>query len=666
MASLAYPAPLRSPWRLRAAWLVPVLALPAAVVGLVALAGAGALPAAADETWVLTVLPLAAVAGAALLQASPAHPLGRLLLVVGAASAAALLTNGWAEAALDTPDPSAGAVLAGWVGGWVWALTVVPLVALLPLLLPDGRLPSPRWRVVAGAAAVSVGLLVAANALTPGDLPGRPGVDNPFGLPAVAAGPLIVAGAVGAVLVPVLGLVAVSGLVVRWRRSDPSQRERLRLVALSAVPLALSVVWSTVAPSGPATAAGVLSVVGWAGCVAAAAVQHRLFDVDVAISRTVVLVTVAVVLLGVHVGAVALLGGASLLATALVAVLFAPLRELVQRRVNAFLFGRRDDPWTSLVLLGHRAEAAGDARAALQDVSDVLLSSLRLSSVQVLLADGDADVSVATRGAPPGERAVEQALVHLGERIGTLRVAPRSGESLGRYDHALLADLAPAVAAVAATVLSTDRLRRSQQQLLTAVEEERRRLRRDLHDGVGPALTGVAFALEAARNVRPSDPTQADALLVTATADLHAAVADLRHAVEGLRPAALDDLGLVPAVEQRLRALAASTAADLSLHVPAALPALPAAVEVAAYRIALEGVANTVRHAAAPRCSVRLEVVDGVLHLQVRDDGRGLPQPLRLGTGLLSVRERAAALGGQADVRAGDPGTVLDVRLPLP
>ena len=394
--------------------------------------------------------------------------------------------------------------------------------------------------------------------------------------------------------------------------------------------------------------------------------QHRLFDVDVAVSRTVVLVAVAAVLLGVHVGTVALLDGAPLLATALVAVLFAPLRELVQRRVNRFLFGRRDDPWTSLVLVGRRAEAAGDARAALDDVSDVLLSSLRLCSVQVLLADGGADVPVASRGLPGADRAVEQPLVHLGERIGTLRVAPRAGESLGRHDHALLADLAPAVAAVAATVLGTDRLRRSQQQLLTAVEEERRRLRRDLHDGVGPALTGVAFALEAARNVRTSDPRRAEALLVGATADLHTAVADLRHAVEALRPPALDDLGLVPALEQRLRALAATTAVDLSLHVPAPLPALPAAVEVAAYRITLEGVANALRHAGAAHCTVRLEVAGGALHLQVRDDGRGLPQPLRLGTGLLSVRERAAALGGSADVRTGAPGTVLDVRLPLP
>lgn len=172
--------------------------------------------------------------------------------------------------------------------------------------------------------------------------------------------------------------------------------------------------------------------------------------------------------------------------------------------------------------------------------------------------------------------------------------------------------------------------------------------------------------LEAARNVRTSHPRQADALLANATGDLHAAVADLRHAVEGLRPAALDALGLVPDLEQRLRALDASTAADLSLQVPAALPARPAAVEVAAYRIALEGVANTVRHAHAPHCTVRLDPIDDVLHVQVRDDGRGLPQPLRLGTGLLSVRERAAALGGQADVRAGEPGTVLDVRLPLP
>jgi signal transduction histidine kinase len=481
---------------------------------------------------------------------------------------------------------------------------------------------------------------------------------------------LAAAGAVGALLVPVLGVASVAGLVVRWRRSDALQRERLRLVALSAVPLAVAVVWSSAAPSAAATAAVVLAVLGWAVCVASAAVQHRLFDVDVAVSRTVVLVAVAAALLGLHVASVALLGGvagAPLLATAMVAVLFAPLRELLQRRVNAFLFGRSEDPWTSLVLVGRRAEAAGDAQAALEDVGDVVLASLRLASVQVLLADGDDDVVVTTRGAAPvsTERCIDQPLVHLGVRVGVLRVAPRLGEALGRRDHALLADLAPAVAAVGATVLAGERLQRSQQHLVTAVEEERRRLRRDLHDGVGPALTGVAFALEAACNVRATDPDAADVLLASATGDLHDAVADLRHAVEGLRPAALDDLGLVPALEQRLRALESSSAVTLSLDVPAPLPPLAAAVEVAAYRIALEGVANALRHAHATRCDVRLEVSGDALKVHVRDDGRGLPQPLRLGAGLLSVRERATALGGRAEARREAPGSALDVVLPL-
>jgi hypothetical protein len=130
---------------------VPALALPATAVGLALLAVADALPAAADEAWVLVVLPSAAVAGAGLLHRAPGHPLGRLLLVVGAASATAVLSNGWAEVTLGRGGRGPTAVLAGWAGGWVWALTAVPLVGLLPLLLPDGRLPSRAWRVVVAA-----------------------------------------------------------------------------------------------------------------------------------------------------------------------------------------------------------------------------------------------------------------------------------------------------------------------------------------------------------------------------------------------------------------------------------------------------------------------------------------------------------------------------------
>lgn len=656
--------------RALALWSTPVLSLAATVTGLVLLAVEGALPAASDEAWVLTVLPAWTAGGAALLWHAPGHRLGQLLVLVGAASSAAVLSKGWATHALQPDAALAGGVAAAWVSSWAWVLTAVPLVALLPLLLPDGRLPSRAWRVAAATAAACIVLLLAANMLSPGELSEWPGVRNPVGLPRLATDALAVAGAVGALLVPACALAGVAGLITRWRRSAGTARESLRLVALSAVPLAAGVVWSTAAPSAAATAAVVLSVLVLSGCVATAALSRRLFDIDIdiAVSRTVVWSTVAGLLLALHVGIVAVLdavAGGPLLATALVAVLFAPLRDLAQRQVNAFLFGRRDDPWTALAKAGRTVEAAGRPGAALDEVVEVLAESLRLSSVQVLLADGGVDLPAAARGVPPelaGDRWREQPLVHLGERVGALRVAPRPGEALGRRDLALLAELAPAVSVVAAGVLAADRLRRAQHELLTAVEEERRRLRRELHDGVGPTLTGVAFALEAARNLAADGPVEVVGLLDTTASDLQSALRDLRHAVEGLRPPALDDRGLGGALRDRLAVLVAA-GVDVDLQGADDLPSLPAAVEVAAYRIVLEGVSNVVRHARARRCDVRLSLHADVLDVRVRDDGCGPPQPLRLGTGLVSVRERAEALGGRAQLVPADGGSLLHVTL---
>lgn len=664
------------PWtgtgRRRAVWVVPAMALPATVLGLLLLATSSQLPAASEEAWILTILPLWSLLGAALLTRAPRHLLGQLMLLVGTASATAVFSKGWAvHAAIGQPGALPGGTAAAWVSGWAWVLTAVPLVGLLPLLLPDGRLPAPAFRTVVAAVVTSIVLLVTSNALAPGDLPEWPGVPNPVGLPSALAAPLAAGGAAGALLVPACALAATAGLVTRWRRSSGGERERLRLVALSATPLAAAVTWSSVAPSAAATTAAVVAVAAWSVCLASAAVQHRLFEVDVAMSRTAVWVTVCGGLLALHVGTVSVLdgvAGASLLATALVAVLFAPARDLLQRRVNAFLFGHRDDPWSALAAVGQRVEAAGHPHEALEQVVEVLAASMRLASVQVLLDDGQQELPAASHGTPPelaGSRCFEQPLVHLGERVGALRVAPRAGEALGRRDRALLAELAKAVAVNAAVVVGTERLRRSQQELVSVAEEERKRLRRDLHDELGPTLTGVAFALEAARNLTTIRPGDVAPLLDGATQELHSALADLRRLVEGLRPPALDDLGLNAALEQRARALAVGSGICIRLEVSADLPALAAAVEVAVYRIVVEGLTNAARHAGARHCVARLTEADAVLTIEVRDDGRGVPSPLRLATGLLSVRERAEALGGSAELRPGPRGAVLHAVIPL-
>jgi signal transduction histidine kinase len=209
---------------------------------------------------------------------------------------------------------------------------------------------------------------------------------------------------------------------------------------------------------------------------------------------------------------------------------------------------------------------------------------------------------------------------------------------------------------------------------VTAREEERRRLRRDLHDGLGPALAGMALRAEAAGELVSRDPDVASRMLDDLRQEARGALADIRRLVYELRPPALDELGLVGAVRQQAERLTGSAepGADagatptITVRAPDRLPELPAAVEVAAYRIAAEALANVVSHSGARDCEVRFSH-DGGLIVEVEDDGRGVPVDSRAGVGLTSMRERAAELGGTVEIAPGAVGgTRVRAWLPLP
>jgi signal transduction histidine kinase len=196
-------------------------------------------------------------------------------------------------------------------------------------------------------------------------------------------------------------------------------------------------------------------------------------------------------------------------------------------------------------------------------------------------------------------------------------------------------------------------------------EEERRRLRRDLHDGLGSALTSVTFQLDAASNLLDRDPAAVKTLLSELKAQTQAAIADIRRLVYNLRPPILDEWGLVAALHEQV-AQYELNAVRVTVEAPESLPALPAAIEVAAYRIALEALANVIRHAQATRCTIRLDVYDDALTIEVQDNGRGLPPDYHAGVGISAMRERAAELGGSCvieNVAAG--GTRVYTWLPL-
>jgi len=256
-------------------------------------------------------------------------------------------------------------------------------------------------------------------------------------------------------------------------------------------------------------------------------------------------------------------------------------------------------------------------------------------------------------------------LVHRGEPVGELVLGRRGRtESFSAADGRLLEDLARQAAATLYALRLNIDLQHSRERLVMAREEERRRLRRDLHDGLGPTLAALGLKLETARN-RLGEDSEVDPLLAELAERAQSAVADVRRLVYGLRPPALDELGLVGALRQLV------TSAELPLsatvETPVAPPApLSAAVEVAAYRIAQEAFTNVVRHARAARCTIRLEASDGALQLSIEDDGVGLAELEPRGVGLGSMRERAEELGGTFSVAPrATGGTRVDVMLPL-
>ncbi len=396
-----------------------------------------------------------------------------------------------------------------------------------------------------------------------------------------------------------------------------------------------------------------------------AILRYRLWDIDIVINRTLVYGTLTVSVVGTYTLVVGALGTLlqargnlliELPAAGLVAVLFQPLRMRLQRAVNHLLYGERDDPYRVISRLGQRLEAALAPEAVLPTIVETVVQALKLPYAAIALKQAEELVIVASHGTAQGE-ALHLPLVSQAEQVGELILAPRAlGEAFTPADRRLLTDLAQQAGVAAHAVRLTDDLKRltvdlqhSRERLVTAREEERRRLRRDLHDGLGPQLASLALKLETARNKLAHDPL-ADSLLSDLTSRTQAAVADIRRLVYALRPPALDELGLVPALrEQALQYSQPGPGALLvTCEVPESLPPLSAAVEVAVYRIAQEALTNVVRHARASQCHLRLvlDETTGLLSLEIQDNGCGLSPTHHRGVGLASMRERAEELGG--------------------
>lgn len=333
-----------------------------------------------------------------------------------------------------------------------------------------------------------------------------------------------------------------------------------------------------------------------------------------------------------------------------------PLGDVLRGVIDQLLFGRRPDPLSAARDLADRI--GQDATLALSAVREALVLPYA-----TLVVDGE---TLATSGTPvPQTRAIA---LRIDERVtGTIVVGLRAADlRLSADDEQVLRIVAPLLASAIRTRALAADLAASRGEVVVAIEEERRRLRRDLHDGLGPTLTGVAFAVDAARNQLAADPSAADALLAELRDDISRAIVEVRRLVEGLRPPALDELGLVAALRAWASRLHSDSGRrlDVLVEAPDDLSGLSAASEAAAFRIAVEALTNVARHSGSPDARVDLVSAGGELQVTVTDSGRGMGDR-HPGVGLTSMRERAALLGGTLEIRTSDSGSVVRARIPV-
>ncbi len=606
---------------------------------------------------------------------------GRLLLTAGCAkllphAAAALSAAAGAGPAVDT-------VLA--VATLVGDTAMVFALFALPLWLPGGRLPGRRCGV---AAAVAVAVWsVLQQYYDEATEESWYGVPNPLAARSWAAptrwlDPWLAHGALD-VVPPLVVAAALATMAVRWPRCPKAERPRTALL----LPYLL---WIVVIYFGfylglrgaQARPLYYADAAVWPLALGHAFARDRSGHLDRTARRALSLMLLTTALVA---GCTALALALSLTlpgartpgaltlacATLLIGMALRGSARWSVRAVDRFTYGERAHPYQVVRELADRLSRAVSPADAPGLLCATVVRTMGLSAARVTVATRQGPRRSAALGEPPASGWTGFPLSCEGAVVGELLAAPRRGErALDRQDVEVLRFLADQAAPAIASLRLYEDLQASREKLVLTREEARRRLRHDLHDGLGPALSGLRLQLDAARAAVPEGDPVAGAL-VAVSAGLAEVVGELRRITAGLAPAVLDRGGLTEALRRlagELAGPALRVRADLA---PDPLPPLPAAVEVAAYRIAAEALHNVVRHsgAAAARLGVR---ADGdAVTVEVGDDGRGLPQPRSGGCGGLGLRsmaERAEELGGSLDVAPGPGGRGTRVRavLPLP
>lgn len=348
----------------------------------------------------------------------------------------------------------------------------------------------------------------------------------------------------------------------------------------------------------------------------------------------------------------------SLISTGIVAVLFSPFKELLQRLLNRFMKGRHDDPYAVLKEMGDQFRKPLVPEESLQVAAESIRNALRLPYVSISIFVNEIEKMAAATGAQTYDMHTFP-IVHGGEELGILAISSRSkNEVFTADDLRLIEVLLHQTGPILQTIkmawgmqLLAKNLQESREKLILAREEERLQMRRNLHDGLAPRLLSLSFNVAAAEHYVKKTPEKALELLEDLRSSIRTTVSEIRTMVHDLRPPTLDEFGLIGAIQGRIEELKkAGEQLNISLVAPEKNLSLPAAVEVAAYRIVTECLVNVVKHANAQNCTVRI-LCEKDLQIEVIDDGIGIPEVRRPsangGIGLRSIRERTEELGGQ-------------------
>jgi two-component system, NarL family, sensor kinase len=644
-------------------------------VGALSAAGSVVLVARGESGWFYALLAATSVVflptglvGAAIVRTNRTSPVGWILVTAGAALPLTTFCSMVADARFvrgdhGVPAPTAFALFAGFA-----AVFAVPLVGTLGvMLLPGTGLPANRrGRWLFGACVADLVALVAWDILSPTLIgTSAANVASPTG---VAGGDVLV------LSILVTGpLTLLASLHLRRRAREASTTELRRGLGLAArasfaIPASFFACVVVGVSGGDTTtvtfaenwATIAIGIAAWVGIA-----RYGLFDLRSVLTRSLVYGALSAIVIAVYVACDALLAtlfsGAApaVVAAAFGALAILPLRDRVQRRVNRLVFGLRDDPAAAFGLLGLRLDGAAAPDDVLPLAAHTVAEALRLRYVSIEVEGSE----LARAGAPVVGPLQELDLPFAGQSIGRLILQQRDpGETFGRADQALLDPLVTQLGLAAHAVALTHASRIAAERLVAVREEERLRLRRDLHDGLGSTLAGIGLGIDTARRSLPPEvPAATGELMTTLRAEAERAVGEVRRIVYNLRPSILDELGLCPALQDQAQRIGCEI-----VSVPGELPPLPAAVEIAAYRIATEAMTNAARHAPGAPVALRIAVVNERLELEIADGGAGVPDSFRAGVGLASMRARAAELGGELSLGARLPhGTIVRAFLPL-